>query len=124
MELVHKKIFTTSKIGLYQSFFLKFFILYGHRVKTEKVRHIIFSAPVITMEPVTADLRESGPNEDEKLLHGMPVTFSNFILGICFIVFTTTKKQPYATATCVILQMNLLQNNNEGFCNFEQVLLR
>ena len=43
------------------------------------------------MEPVTADLRESGPNEDEKLLHVMPVTFSNFILGICFIVFTTTK---------------------------------
>ena len=47
MELIHKKIFTTSKIGLYQSFFLKFLILYGHRVKTEKVRHIIFSGPVI-----------------------------------------------------------------------------
>ena len=124
MELIHKKIFTTSKIGLYESFFLKFLILYGHRVKTEKVRHIIFSAPVITMEPVTADLRESGPNEDEKLLHVMPVTFSNFIFGICFIVFTTTKKQPNATATCVILQMNLPQNNNEGFFNFEQVLLR
>lgn len=124
MELIHKKIFTTSKIGLYQSFFLKFLILYGHRVKTEKVRHIIFNAPVITMEPVTANQRESGPNEDEKLLHVMHVTFSNFFLGICFIVFTTTKKQPNATATCVILQMNLPQNNNEGFFNFEQVLLR
>ena len=74
------------------------------------------------MEPVTADLRKSGPNEDEKLLHVMPVTFSNFILGICFIVFTTKKKQPNATATCVILQMNLPQNNNEGFFNFEEVL--
>ena len=48
------------------------------------------------MEPVTADLRESGPNEGEKLLHVMPVTFSIFFLGICFIVFTTTKK----TAKC------------------------
>ena len=47
------------------------------------------------MEPVTADLRESGPNEGEKLLHVMPVTFSNFFLGICFIVFTTKK-----TAKC------------------------
>lgn len=110
MELIHKKIFTTSKIGLYQSFFLKFLILYGHRVQTEKVRHIIFNAPVITMEPVTTDLRETGPNEGEKLLYVMPVTFSNFFLGICFIIFTTTtttKKQPNATATCAILQMNL-----------------
>ena len=90
MELIHKKIFTTSKIGLYQSFFLKFLILYGHRVQTEKVRHIIFNAPVITMEPVITDLRETGPNEGEKLLYVMPVTFSNFFLGICFIIFTTT----------------------------------
>ena len=42
-------------------------------------------------------------------------------LGICFIVFTT-KKQPNATATCVILQMNLPQKNNKGFFNFEEVL--
>ena len=72
------------------------------------------------MEPVTADLRESGPNEGEKLLHVMPVTFSNFFLGICFIVFTTKKKQPNATATCVILQMNLPQKNNKGFFNFRR----
>ena len=50
------------------------------------------------MEPVTADLRESGPNEGEKLLHVMPVTFSNFFLGIFFIVFTTTTKKK--TAKC------------------------
>ena len=94
MELIHKKIFTTSKIGLYQSFFLKFLILYGHRVKTEKVRHIIFNAPVITMEPVTLPTCENQDqnNEGEKLLYVMPVTFSNFFLGICFIIFTTTTK--------------------------------
>ena len=62
MELIHKKIFTTNKIGLYQSFFLKFLILYGHRVKTEKVCHIIFNAPVITMEPVTLPTCE---NQDQ-----------------------------------------------------------
>ena len=89
-------------------------------------RFVIFNGHVIINNGASdlTDLRESGPNEGEKLLHVMPVTFSNFILGICFIVFTTTKKQPNATATCVILQMNLPQNNNEGFFNFEQVLLR
>ena len=92
-------------------------------------RFVIFNGHVIINNGASdlTDLRESGPNEGEKLLHVMPVTFSNFFLGIFFIVFTTTtkkKKQPNATATCVILQMNLPQNNNEGFFNFEQVLLR
>lgn len=89
-------------------------------------RFVIFNGHVIINNRASdlTELRESGPNEGEKLLHVMPVTFSNFFLGIFFIVFTTTtkKKQPNATATCVILQMNLPQKNNEGFFNFEQVL--
>ena len=74
------------------------------------------------MEPVTADLRESGQNEGEKLLH--VIILSPFpILSLEFVLlFLQQKKQPNATATCVILQMNLPQKNKEGFFNFEQVL--
>ena len=44
------------------------------------------------------DLRESGPNEGEKLLHVMPVTFSNFFLGI-FLLFLQ-QQQKKKTAKC------------------------
>ena len=60
-------------------------------------RFVIFNGHVIINNGASdlTDLRESGPNEGEKLLHVMPVTFSNFFLGIFFIVFTTTtKKKP------------------------------
>ena len=45
-------------------------------------RFVIFSGHVIINNGASdlTDLRESGPNEGEKLLHVMPVTFSNFFL--------------------------------------------
>lgn len=63
-------------------------------------RFVIFNGHVIINNGASdlTDLRESGPNEGEKLLHVMPVTFSNFFLGIFFIVFTTTTKKK--TAKC------------------------
>ena len=63
-------------------------------------RFVIFNGHVIINNGASdlTDLRESGPNEGEKLLHVMPVTFSNFFLGIFFIVFTTTTEKK--TAKC------------------------
>ena len=90
-------------------------------------RFVIFNGHVIINNGASdlTDLRESGPNEGEKFLHVMPVNFSNFFpwnFFYCFYNNNNKKKQPNATATCVILQMNLPQKNNEGFFNFEQVL--
>ena len=62
--------------------------LYYMAIALRPKRFVIFNGHVIINNGASdlTDLRESGPNEGEKLLHVMPVTFSNFFLGIFFIV--------------------------------------
>ena len=71
------------------------------------------------MEPVTADLRESGPNEGEKLLHVLPVTFSNTSSLEFVFLFLQQKK----TAKCDGYMRHIAnesQKNNKGFFNFKK----
>ena len=109
---------------MYQSFFLKFLILYGHRVKTEKVRHIIFNGPEIINNGASdrrlARIRTKWRWKIVACNACHLFQFYPWNLFYCF--YNKKKKQPNATATCVILQINLPQNNNEGFFNFEEVL--